>query len=425
VAHKSKAGQVLASSTISFTVCFAIWMMFAVLGIPIKTMLGLNETQFGLLAAMPVLSGSLVRVPLGIWCDKYGGRIVFFLLMLAAVIPIYLIGKATAYWQFLVLGLLVGIVGGSFSVGTPYVARWFSKERRGLAMGIFGAGNSGSALTKFVAPAIIAAYGWQMLPTVYAVALLVTAILFWLCSATDPTHQSGASVPFSEQMKVLKDPRVWRYCQYYSVVFGGYVALALWMTKYYVGEYGFDLRLAALLAACFSLPGGVLRALGGWIADRYGAYKVTWCVMWVCWVCFFLLSYPPTSMVIKTVTGEVHLNLALTPWMFTGLLFVVGTAMAIGKASVFKFIGDEYGENIGAVSGVVGLAGGLGGFVLPILFGVLLDLTGVRSSAFMLLYGSVCVSLIWMHFSFKPEFKPEFKADAFAAPAAAALCAAT
>jgi NNP family nitrate/nitrite transporter-like MFS transporter len=392
-----------------------------VLGIPIKTMLGLNETQFGLLAAMPVLSGSLVRVPLGIWCDKYGGRIVFFLLMLAAVIPIYLIGKATAYWQFLVLGLLVGIVGGSFSVGTPYVARWFSKERRGLAMGIFGAGNSGSALTKFVAPTIIAAYGWQMLPTVYAVALLVTAILFWLCSATDPTHQSGASVPFSEQMKVLKDPRVWRYCQYYSVVFGGYVALALWMTKYYVGEYGFDLRLAALLAACFSLPGGVLRALGGWIADRYGAYKVTWCVMWVCWVCFFLLSYPPTSMVVKTVTGEVHLNLALTPWMFTGLLFVVGTAMAIGKASVFKFIGDEYGENIGAVSGVVGLAGGLGGFVLPILFGVLLDLTGVRSSAFMLLYGSVCVSLIWMHFSFKPEFKP----DAVAAPAAAALCAAT
>lgn len=425
MAHKSKAGQVLASSTISFTVCFAIWMMFAVLGIPIKTMLGLNETQFGLLAAMPVLSGSLVRVPLGIWCDKYGGRIVFFLLMLTAVIPIYLIGKATAYWQFLVLGLLVGIVGGSFSVGTPYVARWFSKERRGLAMGIFGAGNSGSALTKFVAPAIIAAYGWQMLPTVYAVAMLATAIMFWLCSATDPTHQSGASVPFSEQMKVLKDPRVWRYCQYYSVVFGGYVALALWMTKYYVGEYGFDLRLAALLAACFSLPGGVLRALGGWIADRYGAYKVTWYVMWVCWVCFFLLSYPPTSMVVKTVTGEVHLNLALTPWMFTGLLFVVGTAMAIGKASVFKFIGDEFGENIGAVSGVVGLAGGLGGFVLPILFGVLLDLTGVRSSAFMLLYGSVCVSLIWMHFSFKPEFKPELKPDAVAAPGAAALCAAT
>ncbi|MBJ7313495.1 NarK/NasA family nitrate transporter [Rugamonas sp. CCM 8940] len=397
--------QVLASSTFAFTICFAIWMMFAVLGIPIKKQLGLNETEFGLLAAMPVLSGSLVRVPLGIWCDKFGGRIVFFLLMLATVVPIYLIGLATAYWQFLVLGLFVGLAGGSFSVGTPYVARWFPKERRGLAMGIFGAGNSGSALTKFVAPAIIAAWGWQSLPTVYAVAMLVTALAFWAFSASDPSHLVAGTVSFAEQMKVLKDRRVWRYCQYYSVVFGGYVGLALWMTKYYVAEYGFDLRLAALLAACFSLPGGVLRAMGGWIADRYGAYKVTWWVMWVCWVCFFLLSYPQTSMVIKTVKGDMVMNLGLTPWMFTALLFVVGTAMAIGKASVFKFIGDEFTDNIGAVSGVVGLAGGLGGFILPIMFGALVDLTGVRSSAFMLLYGTVCVSLIWMHYSFPPAAK--------------------
>ena len=394
------AVRVLASSTFAFTICFAVWMMFAVLGIPIKKSLGLNETQFGLLAAMPVLSGSLVRVPLGIWCDRYGGRIVFFLLMLATVPAIYLIGLATEYWQFLALGLMIGLAGGSFSVGTPYVARWFPKERRGLAMGIFGAGNSGSALTKFVAPAIIAAWGWQSLPTVYAAGMLITAIAFWMFSATDPSHNVAGTVTFTEQMKVLKDRRVWRYCQYYSVVFGGYVGLALWMTKYYVAEYGFDLKLAALLAACFSLPGGVLRALGGWISDRYGAYQVTWWVMWVCWVCFFLLSYPPTSMVVKTVNGPLQMDLALTPWMFTALLFVVGIAMAIGKASVFKFIGDEFADNIGAVSGVVGLAGGLGGFVLPIMFGALLDLTGVRSSAFMLLYGTVCVSLVSMHYSF-------------------------
>ncbi|WP_229262614.1 MFS transporter [Duganella radicis] len=379
-----------------------VWMMFAVLGIPIKKMLGLNETEFGLLAAMPVLSGSLVRVPLGIWCDKYGGRIVFFLLMLVTVPPIYLIGKATAYWQFLALGLCVGLAGGSFSVGTPYVARWFSQQRRGLAMGIFGAGNSGSALTKFVAPAIIAAWGWQALPTVYALTMLATALLFWAVTASDPAHLSGAGASFTQQIKVLKDRRVWRYCQYYSVVFGGYVGLALWMTKYYVGEYGYDLKLAALLAACFSLPGGVLRALGGWISDRYGAYQVTWWVMWVCWVCFFLLSYPPTAMVVQTTRGPLSLHLALNPWMFTALLFVVGTAMAIGKASVFKFIADDFSDNIGAVSGVVGLAGGLGGFILPILFGALLDLTGVRSSAFMLLYGTVCVSLVWMHYSFRP-----------------------
>ena len=397
---------VLSSSTFAFTICFAVWMMFAVLGIPIKNQLGLNETQFGLLAATPVLTGSLVRVPLGIWTDRFGGRIVFFLLMLSTVLPIYLISYATAYWHFLALGLFVGVAGGSFSVGTPYVARWFGKQRKGLAMGIFGAGNSGSALTKFVAPAIITAFGWQMLPKVYAVAMLVTAVLFWVFSYTDKSHQAAAGVPLAEQLKVLKDPRVWRYCQYYSVVFGGYVGLALWMTKYYVSEYGFDMRLAALLAACFSLPGGVLRALGGWISDKYGAYKVTWWVMWVCWVCFFLLSYPQTSMVIKTVNGPASLNLALTPAMFTGLLFIVGIAMAVGKASVFKFIGDDFSDNIGAVSGVVGLAGGLGGFVLPIMFGALVDLTGVRSSAFMLLYGTVCVSLVWMHFSFKDQGRP-------------------
>jgi NNP family nitrate/nitrite transporter-like MFS transporter len=401
--------EVLGSSTFAFTICFAVWMIFAVLGIPVKQQLGLNETEFGLLAATPVLTGSLMRVPLGIWTDRFGGRIVFFLLMLSTVLPIWLLSYATAFWHFLVLGLFVGLAGGSFSVGTPYVARWFGKDRKGLAMGVFG-GNSGSALTKFVAPAIIAAFGWQMLPKVYAVAMLITAILFWFFTYTDKSHQVPAGVSFSEQMKVLKDPRVWRYCQYYSVVFGGYVALALWMTKYYVAEYGFNMGLAALLAACFSLPGGVLRALGGWISDKYGAYKVTWWVMWVCWVCFFLLSYPQTSMMIKTVDGTASLDIGLTPLMFTVLLFVVGVAMAVGKASVFKFIADDFSDNIGAVSGVVGLAGGLGGFVLPIMFGALVDLTGVRTSAFMLLYGTVCVSLVWMHYSFKGEGERQAKA---------------
>lgn len=411
---KGKQISVLASSTFAFTICFAVWMMFAVLGIPIKARLGLNETQFGLLAATPVLTGSLVRVPLGIWTDKYGGRVVLFLLMLSTVVPIWLIGEATEFWHFLVLGLFVGLAGGSFSVGTPYVARWFPPARKGLAMGIFGAGNSGSALTKFVAPAIIAGFGWQMLPRVYAVAMLTTAVIFWMFSYSDKSHAVSSNVSFMEQMKMLKDPRVWRYCQYYSVVFGGYVALALWMTKYYVSEYGFDMRIAALLAACFSLPGGVLRALGGWIADKHGAHKVTWWVMWVCWVCFFLLSYPQTSMVIKTVRGDMVMNVGVSPLFFTILLFVVGIATAIGKASVFKFISDDFSHNIGAVSGVVGLAGGLGGFILPIMFGALVDLTGIRSSAFMLLYGTVCVSLVWMHYSFKPTRKTPEAAMPFA-----------
>lgn len=390
---------VVTMSTLAFTLCFAAWMMFAVIGIPIKEMLALNETQFGLLVATPVLTGSLVRLPLGLLTDRLGGRVVFFFLMLSTVLPIYLIGEATTYWQFLVGGLFVGLAGGSFSVGIAYVAHWFPRQQQGFAMGIFGAGNAGSAVTKFVAPVLVVAYGWAMVPKTFAVAMLAMALVFWFFTYSDPAHSAKSSASLREQLAVLRDPQVWKFCQYYSIVFGGYVALALWMTKYYVDEYGFDLKLAALLAACFSLPGGVLRAIGGWLSDRYGAQKVTWWVLWVSWVCLFLLSYPQTEFTIKTVTGPRSFHIGLNPWVFTLLLFVIGVAWAFGKASVFKYIADEYPTKLGAVSGVVGMVGGLGGFVLPILFGALVDLTGVRSSAFMLLYGVVWVSLILAYFT--------------------------
>jgi NNP family nitrate/nitrite transporter-like MFS transporter len=397
--QSGKAMSVLASSTVAFTVCFAVWMMFGVIGIPIKQTLGLNATQFGILTATPVLTGSLVRVPLGMWTDRFGGRIVLFTLMLACVPPIWLIQYATQYWHFLALGLFVGLAGGAFSVGTPYVARWFPRKRQGFAMGVYGAGNSGAALNKFVAPAIVVAVGWTMVPQVYAIAMLVTAIVFWFFSHSEPAHRVDAKVTWREQLQAMRDPRVWKYCQYYSIVFGGYVALALWMVQYYVGEYGFDIRVAALLAACFSLPGGVLRAIGGWLSDKYGAHSVTWWVLWVSWICLFLLSYPQTQFTVLTLDGPKTFHIGLNAWMFTALMFVIGVAWAFGKASVFKYISDEFPHNIGVISGIVGLAGGLGGFLLPILFGVLQDLTGIRSSAFMLMYGVVWVSLIWMYFT--------------------------
>ncbi len=397
--RQRQALSVLIVSTLAFTVCFMVWMMFGVIGIPIKKALNLNATEFGLLTAMPVLTGSLVRVPLGIWTDRFGGRIVMALLMALTVPAIWLMGYATQYWHFLVIGLFVGLAGGSFSVGTPYVARWFPKARQGFAMGVYGAGNSGAAVNKFIAPALVVAFGWTMVPQVYAAVMLGTVLLFWFFSHSDPTHLVSSKVKFSDQLKALKDPKVLKYCQYYSIVFGGYVALSLWMVQYYVGEYGLDIRVAALLAACFSLPGGVLRAIGGWLSDKHGAHSVTWWVMWVSWICLFLLSYPQTDFTIVTVNGARTFHIGLNVYAFTALMAVLGIAFAFGKASVFKYVSDEYPQNIGAISGIVGLAGGLGGFVLPIMFGALLDLTGVRSSAFMLLYGVVWVSLIWMYFT--------------------------
>ncbi len=398
--NRSKALSVLIVSTLAFTVCFMVWMMFGVIGIPLKKQLGLTATQFGLLTATPVLTGSLVRVPLGIWTDRFGGRIVLFITMLLCVVPIYLLSHATQYWHFLVLGLFVGLAGGSFSVGTPYVARWFPREKQGFAMGVFGAGNSGAAVNKFVAPALVVAFGWAMVPQVYAAIMLGAALVFWLGSASDPAHLvPAAKGGFTAQLKALKDPRVLKYCQYYSIVFGGYVGLSLWMVQYYVGEYGLDIRVAALLAACFSLPGGVLRAIGGWLSDKHGAHQVTWWVLWVSWICLFLLSYPQTDFTILTVNGPQTFHIGLNVYTFTAIMAVLGVAFAFGKASVFKYISDDYPSNIGTISGIVGLAGGMGGFVLPIMFGYLLDLTGVRSSAFMLLYGVVWVSLIWMYFT--------------------------
>ncbi|WP_348669716.1 nitrate/nitrite transporter [uncultured Candidatus Thioglobus sp.] len=398
--HTAQANSVLAANTIAFTACFAVWVMFSIIGIPIKELLELSETQFGLLVATPILTGSIFRLPVGMLTDRVGGRIVYMVLMLAMIIPLWFIGSATEYWQFLVLGLFVGIAGASFSVGIAYTAKWFDKEHQGFAMGIFGAGNAGAALTKFIAPSLVVAYGWQVVPKVYAVAMLVIIITYWMFTYEDPAHHTAKNVSVKDQLKALNDPKLWKYMQYYSLVFGGFVALSLWMTKYYINEYGFDLKTAALLAAIFVLPSGVIRALGGWFSDKYGAYKVTWWVMWVSLVCLFFMSYPQTSLVIKTTTGDALFDLSLNVWVFTALLFVLGIAWGFGKASVFKFLSDEYPNNIGVVSGIVGLAGGLGGFLLPIMFGVLIDYTHVNSVIFMLLYGATAVSLIWMHFTF-------------------------
>ncbi|RTL93008.1 MAG: NarK/NasA family nitrate transporter [Hyphomicrobiales bacterium] len=384
---------VLFATTWAFTICFAVWMMFGVTGIPIRAQLGLNSIEFGLLTATPVLTGALFRLPLGIWTDRLGGRRLMLALLLGCAVPVWISAYATALWQFLFLGLALGLVGASFSVGTPYVARFFSRERRGFAMGFFGAGTIGAALNMFVAPWLIDAYGWQMVPKVYAAALIVTAVIFWIFSAPDPARVATSPSLFA-QLAVLREPRVWKYCQYYSIVFGGFTALSIWMPQYFKTEYGLSIAQASLLAACFALPAGAFRALGGWLSDRFGAHAVTWWVLWAAWGCLFLLSYPKTELIIHTVDGPAHFGIALPIWLFAALLFVLGIAFACGMASTFKYIGDDFPDSMGAVSGIVGMAGGLGGFLLPIMFGAILDRLGINSSCFMLLYGIVAVSLV-------------------------------
>src|SRR5499427_2193044 len=205
---------VLAVTTWSFIVCFAVWLMFGVIGIPIKNELGLNGAQFGLLTSTPVLTGALFRLPLGIWTDRFGGRIVMFVLLVGSAAPVWFASYANQLWQFLLLGLALGVVGASFAVGTPYVARFFPKERRGFAMGVFGAGTTGAAINMFIAPVLIAQYGWQVVPRFYAVALLITAVIFWLLSAPDTNAPGKGGASLRQQLAIFKDLRVWKYCQY-------------------------------------------------------------------------------------------------------------------------------------------------------------------------------------------------------------------
>jgi len=266
-------------------------------------------------------------------------------------------------------------------------------------MGFFGAGTVGAAVNLFVTPSLQAAYGWRFVPRIYAVVLLVTAVIFWFMSARDPgAGQSKGSI--LDSFKVLRDPKVWRLCQYYSITFGGFTALSLWIPQYLKAEYNMPLATAAAFAAGFSLPGSVLRAVGGVLSDKFGAHSVTWWGLWVAWVCLFLLSYPQTDFVIHTIDGgTLSLRIGVSVAAFVVLTFILGAVFAFGMASTFKYVADDFSSNMGVVTGIVGLAGGLGGFLLPILFGILQDFFRIRSTCFMLLYGIVWVSLILLYIS--------------------------
>lgn len=397
-ARPARAWRVLSASTFAFMMCFVVWMMFGVLGVKLREDLQLNGTQFGLLTSTPVLTGAVMRLPLGAWTDRFGGRIVMTVLLVVCAVPVFAVSYATQFWQFLLIGLFLGCVGASFAVGTPYVARFFPLERRGLAMGVFGAGTVGAAVNLFVTPVLMRAYGWRFVPKAYAVALIATALVFWLASAPDP-GAGKAKGTWRDSLRVIRDPRVWRLCQYYSITFGGFTALSLWIPQYLKGEYGMSLTAAAAFAAGFSLPGSVLRALGGALADRFGAHAVTWWGLWIAWMCLFLLSYPATDLGVHTLDGISTLHIAMPLGGFIALSFVLGVVFAFGMASTFKYVAEDFPENMGIVTGVVGLAGGVGGFLLPILFGVLLDLFRVRSTCFMFLYGIVWVSLTLIYLS--------------------------
>lgn len=404
--HQTATGadRALWLSTLAFTACFAVWTIFSIIGVQIKAELELNEAQFGLLIGTPILTGSLIRVFLGVWSDQLGGRLINVVVMLMAAAATFLLSYAETYPQFLAAALGVGVAGGSFAVGVAYVSKFFSVERQGTALGIFGAGNVGSAVTKFAAPFVMLAFGWEAVAQIWATVLAGLAILFFLFTRDDPQtlerRRTGQKAPPAwMQLAPLRDIRVWRFSLYYFFVFGAFVALALWLPHYLTGVYGLGIAAAGMLAAAYSIPGSLFRVFGGWLSDRIGARKVMYITFVVSLICTFVLAYPATSYVVDGIEGPIRFHTEIGLFAFVALIFVLGFAMSLGKAAVFKHIPVYYPNHVGAVGGLVGMIGGLGGFVLPILFGVMADITGIWTSCFMLLFVLVGTALVWMHFA--------------------------
>ena len=403
---RGQQNRALGASTIAFTACFAVWTIFSIIGVQIKRDLGLSETEFGLLVATPILTGSISRIFLGIWTDQFGGRKVFAAVMFFAAIAAWLLSTVSTYPMFLLAALGVGLAGGSFAVGIAYTSKWFPNARQGTALGIFGMGNVGAAITNFAAPFILVAVGWERTAQIYALVLMALALLFFLITKEDPAtlaRKARGEKPRSALMELepLRNLRVWRFALYYFFVFGAFVALALWLPRYLIGVYGLDIKMAGILAAFYAVPASLFRAYGGYLSDKIGARKVMYWTFIVSIICVFMLSYPHTDYIIHGIDGPIAFSTQMGLVPFVILIFVLGFFMSLGKAAVYKHIPVYYPGHVGAVGGLVGMIGGLGGFVLPIAFGVMNDLTGIWTSCFMLLFAIVAVSLAWMHFAIR------------------------
>ncbi|MBY5984569.1 MFS transporter [Halomonas sp. DP5Y7-2] len=396
---RRQQNQALGLATLAFTLCFAVWTLFSILGIQIKEDFGLSDTQLGLLMATPVLTGSISRLFLGVLTDRFGGRWVFGLLMLITATCVYLLTFANSYTMLLVGALGIGLAGGSFIVGVAYTSAWFEKERQGTALGIFGAGNVGAAVTNFGAPFLLLALGWKSTALVYATIMAIMGVAFIVLAKEDPGSRSRNAVrqPLSEQFAPLADLRVWRFSLYYFFVFGGFVALALWLPHYLIEVYGLSLGAAGIVAALYTIPASLFRILGGWMSDRYGARRVMYWTFLASVICTFLLSYPPTQYTIDGVRGPVEFTFAMPLVGFILLTMVLGFFMSLGKAAVYKHIPVYYPKSVGLVGGAVGMVGGLGGFFLPLTFGMLNDVIGIWQSCFMLMFVVVAAALLWMH----------------------------
>lgn len=467
------AHRILAFSTLAFTVCFAVWVFNGVMVTYLveNGVFKWSSSEIGWLLGIPVLTGSIFRLPIGVLTDRFGGKWVFGLLLIACALPMYLLSYANSFVTYALLSGGFGMAGTGFAVGIAYSSVWYPRKWQGTALGIFGAGNAGASITTFLAPTLLNYLtsnganidNWRRLPQIYAVGLVLMGVLFLLFTRNKRPTARPESV--AHLISPLRSMRVWRFGLYYFLVFGCFVAFSQWLVPYFVSVYSLSLVTAGLFTSCFSLPSGVIRALGGWVSDTWGARRVMYAVLGASMVLGLLLSVPRmeitspgkgvSAVMNGTVTSvsdelvkvdqteykvqarsgafETSDQRALilptkdrwqTPVVKPGetvkkrqllakettriyfqanvtiyaiLVIMIGIAWGIGKAAVYKFIPEYFPNEVGVVGGMVGVIGGLGGFVCPILFGYLLEGTGLWTSCWMLMFVVSAACLWWLH----------------------------
>lgn len=282
----SQAHKILVLNTLAFTVCFACWTLNGVL-VTFLVDNGIfkwNLVQVGWLLGIPILTGSIMRLPIGILTDKLGGKYVFSVLLLTCSIPLFLLPFATNFFWFAVLSFLFGMVGTSFAVGIGFTSIWYPKEWQGRALGIFGMGNAGAAITTFLAPSLLNHFsiddpqnGWKILPIIYGIALVIIGIFFLIFAKNKKIEQQTKTV--TQMLGSLKSIRVWRFGAYYFLVFGCFVAYSQWLLPNFMNVYQTSLVMGGVFATLFTLPSGVIRAFGGYLSDKFGARKVMYWVL--------------------------------------------------------------------------------------------------------------------------------------------------
>jgi NNP family nitrate/nitrite transporter-like MFS transporter len=370
----------LGIATLAFTLCFAAWSLISPFAKEFKKNLHLNYTQALLLTAVPVVLGSLLRVPVGWFTDRRGGRLTFAALLAFSALPAVLFGYAHSYWALIGVGFLLGVAGSSFAIGVPFVANWYPRESQGFAVGIYGMGNVGTAVAFFAAPAIVNNWGRPALGWTTAVVVLGGAALTATTAHDAPTRR-----PPAHYREVLGARwRLWRLAFFYFITFGGFVALFLLLPTLLQDWFDYSKGEASARAAGFVIAATLARPAGGWIADRFGAYPV---------LVLVFAGIAIDAAVLATLSSSPR----IVPVTISCL--TLGVCLGAGNGAVFKLVPAEFPDNAGAAGGVVGAAGGLGGFFPPVFVGLVKDAEGSYTYGFvgLLVFVAVCLAIaVWL-----------------------------